>query len=79
VSRQEYEPVRQLLCRAGRTRDGRLGIMRTLATADVLQIWLETGRRTTARDRRTHEVAGTELRHRGLLDPGALTPSVSAG
>jgi hypothetical protein len=61
--------VRELLRQLASTYDGRLRAISTLDTADVVHIWLVTGHRPTERDRRTHQIAGTELRQRGLLDP----------
>lgn len=71
----EYAQVSALLRRVAETEEGRIGLMRTLATDDIWRIWRGTESRTTARDRRTHRIARAELEHRGLLDPSA--PSCS--
>jgi hypothetical protein len=49
------------------TADGRRAAIGTLASADVLLIWLSTEHGTTARDRLTHRAATTELQARGLF------------
>jgi hypothetical protein len=52
------------------TEDGRRAAIGTLASADVLLIWLNTEHGATARDRRTHRTASAELEARGLFGTG---------
>jgi hypothetical protein len=52
------------------TEEGRRAAIGTLASADVLLIWLSTEHGTTARDRRTHRTAAAELQARGLFGAG---------
>jgi hypothetical protein len=52
------------------TEDGQRAAIGTLASADVLLIWLNTGHGATARDRRTHGAAAAELQARGLFGAG---------
>jgi len=49
------------------TEEGRRAAIGTLASADVLLIWLNTEHGATARDRLTHRTAAAELQARGLL------------
>jgi hypothetical protein len=56
--------------RLGLTEDGRRAAIGTLASADVLLIWLNTEHGATARDRRTHRTAAAELQARGLFGAG---------
>jgi hypothetical protein len=49
------------------TEDGRRAAIGTLASADVLLIWLSTEHGATARDRLTHRAATAELQARGLF------------
>jgi hypothetical protein len=52
------------------TEDGRRAAIGTLASADVLLIWLNTEHGGTARDRLTHRTAAAELQARGLFGAG---------
>jgi hypothetical protein len=52
------------------TQDGRRAAIGTLASADVLLIWLSTEHGATARDRLTHRTAAAELQARGLFGTG---------
>jgi hypothetical protein len=52
------------------TEDGQRAAIGTLASADVLLIWLSTEHGATARDRRTHRTAAAELQARGLFGTG---------
>jgi hypothetical protein len=52
------------------TEDGRRAAIGTLASADVLLIWLNTEHGATARDRLTHRNAAAELQARGLFGDG---------
>ena len=52
------------------TEDGRRAAIETLASADVLLIWLNTEHGATARDRLTHRTAAAELQARGLFGAG---------
>ena len=56
------------------TEDGRRAAIGTLASADVLLIWLNTEHGATARDRLTHRAAAAELQARGLFGTGWLGP-----
>jgi hypothetical protein len=56
------------------TEDGRRAAIGTLASADVLLIWLNTEHGATARDRLTHRTATAELQARGLFGAGWLGP-----
>jgi hypothetical protein len=52
------------------TEEGRRAAIGTLASADVLLIWLNTEHGATARDRLTHRTAAAELQARGLFGDG---------
>jgi hypothetical protein len=52
------------------TEEGRRAAIGTLASADVLLIWLNTEHGATARDRLTHRAAAAELQARGLFGAG---------
>ena len=54
--------------------DGRRAAIATLASADVLLIWLNTEHGATARDRLTHRTAAAELQARGLFGAGRPGP-----
>jgi hypothetical protein len=56
------------------TEDGRRAAIGTLASADVLLIWLSTEHGATARDRLTHRTAAAELQARGLFGTGWPEP-----
>jgi hypothetical protein len=56
------------------TEDGRRAAIGTLASADVLLIWLNTEHGATARDRLTHRTAAAELQARGLFGAGWSGP-----
>jgi hypothetical protein len=58
------------LRRLAQTEDGRRAAIGTLASADVLLIWLNTEHGATARDRLTHRAAAAELQARGLFGAG---------
>jgi hypothetical protein len=58
--------VEQRIRRLALTEDGRRAAIGTLASADVLLIWLNTEHGATVRDRRTHRTAAAELQARGL-------------
>jgi hypothetical protein len=58
------------LRRLALTEEGRRAAIGTLASADVLLIWLSTEHGATARDRLTHRTASAELRARGLFGAG---------
>jgi hypothetical protein len=52
------------------TEEGRRAAIGTLASADLLLIWLNTEHGATARDRLTHRAAAAELQARGLFGAG---------
>ena len=56
------------------TEDGRRAAIGTLASADVLLIWLSTEHGATARDRLTRRTAAAELQARGLFGAGWSGP-----
>jgi hypothetical protein len=60
---QRLDAIRRLAL----TEDGRRAAIGTLASADVLRIWLSTEHGGTARDRVTHRTAAAELQARGLF------------
>jgi hypothetical protein len=68
-----------VLRRLALTEDGRRAAIGTLASADVLLIWLNTEHGATARDRLTHRTAAAELRARGLLGAGRPGPQPFPG
>jgi hypothetical protein len=76
---KRLNPMRRLAL----SEDGRRAAIGTLASADVLVIWLSTEHGTTARDRLTHRTAAAELQARGLFGadwPGPQSlPVPSAG
>jgi hypothetical protein len=63
--------------RLGLTEEGRRAAIGTLASADVLLIWLNTEHGATARDRLTHRTAAAELQARGLFGAGWPEPQPS--
>jgi hypothetical protein len=64
--KEEWVPA--LLRRVARTEAGRIGMLATLAAADLWRIWYGTAHGAEPRDRRTHATAAEELMRRGLLD-----------
>jgi hypothetical protein len=56
------------------TEEGRRAAIGTLASADVLLIWLNTDHGATNRDRLTHRTAAAELQARGLFGAGWSGP-----
>jgi hypothetical protein len=67
---KRLNPMRRLAL----TEDGRRAAIGTLASADVLLIWLSTEHGATARDRLTHRTAAAELQARGLFGAGWAGP-----
>jgi hypothetical protein len=67
---KRLNPMRRLAL----TEDGRRAVIGTLASADVLLIWLSTEHGATARDRLTHRTAAAELEARGLFGAGWSGP-----
>ena len=74
VSRSRGAKRLDVIRRLGLTEDGRRAAIGTLASADVLLIWLNTEHGTTARDRLTHRNAAAELQARGLFGAGWSEP-----
>ena len=70
VSRSRSVKRLNVIRRLALTEDGRRAAIGTLASADVLLIWLNTEHGATARDRLTHRTAAAELQARGLFGAG---------